>query len=87
MTDYSCILRKMAAEGQGYFSEEDRLRLLKAADRIAELEELLTEPLYASEHYVLNKTYKKHANDKVGRITVSFGWMRRLHAALNGEKG
>lgn len=61
--------------------------LEEQANRIAELEELLTEPLYASEHYVLNKTYKKHANDKIGRITVSFGWMRRLHAALNGEKG
>ncbi len=44
MTDYSFILRKMSADGQGYFSEEDRLRLLNAADRIAELEAAL-EPI------------------------------------------
>jgi len=41
MTDYSFILRKMSADGQGYFSEEDRLRLLNAADRIAALEAAL----------------------------------------------
>ena len=51
MTDYSFILRKMSADGQGYFSEEDRLRLLNAADRIAELE---------AENRRLNDCFNEH---------------------------
>lgn len=74
MTDYSFILRKMSADGQGYFSEEDRLRLLNAADRIAELEAALNDAADTLER----------ASNFTGR-SIYGDAMRAARAAL-GEK-
>jgi hypothetical protein len=89
MTDYSFILRKMAAEGQGYFSEGDRLHLLSAADRIAELEKengRLRDLAYIAyqDGYKDAPPYSKYERslDEIGHM-----WKRSFAcAALKGEK-
>ena len=78
MTDYSFVLRKMAADGQGYFSEGDRLHLINAADRIRELEAALK--LFADDYVDAMHRLEDHDG-----IYVKVGDLRQARKVL-GEK-